>query len=90
MNYDFAPYSLSIFDFIPLGGSIVIFIDLYSNEIEKSGWGLAESITLKFSATSNLKIVSIFVSISDNKLIERWQFAKNTQFPFADASSKIV
>lgn len=64
-------YSLSIFAFIPFGGSCVTLIDLYNNEIGNFGCGLADKNNLKFGSLCCLNTTSIIDSSSGSNDIER-------------------
>jgi hypothetical protein len=74
-------YNLSILALIPLGGSYVSLSDLYSNEIGNLGCGLEDKNSLKLGSTFCFITISIIDSNSGSKFIDKWQLAKNTQFP---------
>ncbi len=66
---------------LTLGGSVVILIPDWRIEIGKSGCGLLLSHSLK--SLCGFSICSCSTSLSNwgIQLNERWQLAKNTQFP---------
>ena len=75
---------------IPLGGSDVILSDICSREIENCGWGFEDMKSLKLGSYFDLNTEAIIDSNSGRRLMERWQLARNTQFPFSAPSWRIL
>lgn len=66
---------------LTLGGSVVIFIPACKMDIGNSGWGLLLSQIRKSGWGFSTCSCSTNLSNWGIQLSDRWQFARNTQFP---------
>ena len=79
-----------MFALIPLGGSYEILSDLCRRDIGNLGCGFEDMNSLNVGFTFYLNTTSMMDSSSGRREIDKWQLAKNTQFPFSAPSVRIL